>query len=238
MLWFFSPGHRFFCQLSTLVSKPGFFFSDFVGKHHKKGDEGGAENATTQPIRISMHTVVLQWSPQLNLNVIPKRMNATPLSHQRHLLPLLHLKMSPLGSSDTKNMLSKLFGSCFRKRNGRKPAKSATPSEDATETEGSHSRSQSHPRYPRTADNVAGPLQLEDLPSTKTVIPTSNEELGPHIDPKGISTSPLENAPEIESVMASDALLIVFKVYQVENGTLTLLRLQVYERSGKEARPR
>lgn len=202
MSWFFFRVIVSFVNRQQWFPTPGFFILDFVGKHHQKGDEGGAENATTQPIRILMHTVVLQWSPQLNLNVIPKRMNATPLSHQRHLLPLLHLKMSPLGSSDTKNMFSKLFGSCFRKRNGRKPAKSATPSEDATETEGSHSRSQSHSRYPRTADNVPGSLQMEDLPSTKTVIPTSNEELGPHIDPKEISTSPLENAPELESVMA------------------------------------
>ncbi|KAK3505391.1 hypothetical protein B0T13DRAFT_37876 [Neurospora crassa] len=206
MLWSFFRVIVFSLFLSTVSTgfqPPGSYFLNLSEKHQQKGDEGGAENATTQPIRISMHTVVLQWSPQLNLNVIPKRMNATPLSHQRHLLPLLHLKMSPFGSSETKIMFSKLFGSCFRKRNGRKPAKSsATPSEDATETDRSHSRSQSHSRYPQTADNVPGSLQLQDLPSTKTVLPTSNGELGPRIDPKGISTSPLENAPELESVMA------------------------------------
>lgn len=148
-------------------------------------------------------------------------------------------------------MFSKLFGSCFQKRNGRNPAKqakSATPSEDATgtETEGSqsHSRSQSYSRYPRimTDNDEPGSFQLEDLKFIKPVITTTrNEELGPlRKGPKGISNSEvLGNAPELEFVLASDCLAYCFEDYQVEKRkTNFIFRIQVYERSGKEARPR
>ncbi|KAK1778765.1 Cullin binding-domain-containing protein [Copromyces sp. CBS 386.78] len=129
-----------------------------------------------------------------------------PLSHPRHFYHFAPQdKMATLDSSEpNSNMFSKLFGSCLQNRNGRKlPKKSATPSEDATETEeGSHhSRSQSHSRYPRTTvDNEPGSRQLEDLASTKPVITTRNEELGPlRKGLKGISTpAALGKAPELE----------------------------------------
>lgn len=114
-------------------------------------------------------------------------------------------------------MFSKLFGSCFQKRNGRRPpAKSTTPSEDATETDGSYSRSQSHSRNPRTADNEPGPHQLEDLKPTKPTITTSNEKLGRRKGPKGIANLAVGNAPELESVVAYVPWLFIMKLIRLK----------------------